>query len=127
MSVEFYAMKVAITHSVAMQASVLTAHDAIIDARSPAEYAEDHLPGAISLPVLEDEERARVGTLYKQCRRSPRKLGGAGGEEHRALPRGPARRPAQGLATSRVLLARRQAQRRLRARAARGRLGRAHA
>jgi tRNA 2-selenouridine synthase len=70
-------MKAAI-HSVAMQASVLTAHDAIIDARSPSEFAEDHLPGAISLPVLEDEERARVGTLYKQV--SPfaaRKLGAA--------------------------------------------------
>ncbi len=40
--------------------------DEIIDARSPAEYAEDHLPGAISCPVLSDEERARVGTLYKQ-------------------------------------------------------------
>jgi len=71
-------MKAAITHSVAMHASVLAAHDAIIDARSPSEYAEDHLPGAISLPVLEDEERARVGTLYKQV--SPfaaRKLGAA--------------------------------------------------
>ena len=66
------------TYSIAMQASVLTAHDAIIDARSPAEYAEDRLPGAISLPVLEDAERARVGTLYKQV--SPfaaRKLGAA--------------------------------------------------
>ena len=40
--------------------------DDIIDARAPAEYAEDHLPGAISLPVLDDEERARVGTIYKQ-------------------------------------------------------------
>lgn len=40
--------------------------DVIIDARSPAEYAEDHVPGAISCPVLSDEERARVGTLYKQ-------------------------------------------------------------
>lgn len=40
--------------------------DAIIDARSPAEYAEDHLPGAINCPVLDDAERARVGTLYKQ-------------------------------------------------------------
>lgn len=40
--------------------------DDIIDARSPAEYAEDHVPGAISLPVLNDEERARVGTIYKQ-------------------------------------------------------------
>ncbi|MFM7653770.1 MAG: tRNA 2-selenouridine(34) synthase MnmH [Paracoccaceae bacterium] len=46
----------------------LAAHgfDDIIDARGPAEYAEDHLPGAISLPVLDDEERARVGTIYKQ-------------------------------------------------------------
>jgi tRNA 2-selenouridine synthase len=38
----------------------------IIDARSPAEFADDHLPGAISCPVLSDEERARVGTIYKQ-------------------------------------------------------------
>jgi tRNA 2-selenouridine synthase len=52
--------------------------DDIIDVRSPAEYAEDHLPGAISLPVLDNDERARVGTIYKQV--SPftaRKLGAA--------------------------------------------------
>jgi tRNA 2-selenouridine synthase len=52
--------------------------DDIIDVRAPAEFAEDHLPGAISLPVLDDEERARVGTIYKQV--SPftaRKLGAA--------------------------------------------------
>ncbi len=41
--------------------------DEIIDARSPGEFAQDHLPGAISLPVLNDEERARVGTLHKQA------------------------------------------------------------
>jgi tRNA 2-selenouridine synthase len=41
-------------------------YDDLIDARSPAEYALDHLPGAISLPVLSDTERALVGTLYKQ-------------------------------------------------------------
>jgi len=35
-----------------------------IDVRSPAEYAEDHLPGAQSHPVLSNDERARVGTLY---------------------------------------------------------------
>ena len=65
-------------HSVTMQASVLSAYDAIIDARSPAEYAEDHLPGAISLPVLDDEERARIGTLYKQVTPfAARKLGAA--------------------------------------------------
>lgn len=44
----------------------LDAYDEIIDARSPAEYAEDHIPGAVNLPVLDNEERARVGTLYKQ-------------------------------------------------------------
>lgn len=40
--------------------------DAIIDVRSPAEFADDHIPGAISLPALSNEERAHVGTLYKQ-------------------------------------------------------------
>ncbi|MFN3885236.1 MAG: tRNA 2-selenouridine(34) synthase MnmH [Rhodocyclaceae bacterium] len=40
--------------------------DAILDARSPAEYADDHIPGAQSCPVLSNEERAQVGTLYKQ-------------------------------------------------------------
>ena len=44
----------------------LTAFDEIIDARSPSEFAEDHIPGAINLPVLNDAERERVGTLYKQ-------------------------------------------------------------
>ena len=52
--------------------------DTIIDARAPAEYAEDHLPGAISLPVLDDAERARVGTIYKQVNPfTARKIGGA--------------------------------------------------
>ncbi|MRX06304.1 tRNA 2-selenouridine(34) synthase MnmH [Pseudoduganella sp. FT25W] len=40
--------------------------DAIIDARSPVEFAQDHLPGAINAPVLDDEERIRIGTMYKQ-------------------------------------------------------------
>ena len=56
----------------------LAEFDNIIDVRSPSEYAEDHLPGAINLPVLDDAERARVGTIYKQV--SPfdaRKIGGA--------------------------------------------------
>jgi tRNA 2-selenouridine synthase len=35
----------------------------VVDARSPAEYAEDHLPRAISAPVLDDAQRARVGTV----------------------------------------------------------------
>ncbi|MYM39591.1 tRNA 2-selenouridine(34) synthase MnmH [Duganella qianjiadongensis] len=40
--------------------------DAIIDARSPCEYAIDHLPGAINAPVLDDAQRITVGTMYKQ-------------------------------------------------------------
>ena len=40
--------------------------DALIDVRSPAEFAEDHLPGAINLPVLDDAQRAAVGTEYVQ-------------------------------------------------------------
>ncbi|MFZ6656086.1 tRNA 2-selenouridine(34) synthase MnmH [Undibacterium sp. TJN19] len=40
--------------------------DAIIDVRSPAEYAEDHIAGAINCPVLDDSERITVGTMYKQ-------------------------------------------------------------
>src|SRR5882672_1509879 len=52
--------------------------DAIIDARTPSEYALDHIPGAVSAPVLDDTERAEVGTLYKKV--SPfeaKKVGGA--------------------------------------------------
>jgi tRNA 2-selenouridine synthase len=44
----------------------LAAFDDILDARSPAEFAEDHLPGALNVPVLDDAERAQVGTVYKQ-------------------------------------------------------------
>lgn len=40
--------------------------DEVIDVRTPSEFQEDHIPGALNLPVLSDEERARVGTLYKQ-------------------------------------------------------------
>lgn len=43
----------------------LEAFDAIIDVRSPSEYALDHVPGAINCPVLDDQERVRVGTLHK--------------------------------------------------------------
>lgn len=40
--------------------------DAIIDVRSPSEFAHDHIPGAINLPVLDDAERAEIGTIYVQ-------------------------------------------------------------
>jgi tRNA 2-selenouridine synthase len=40
--------------------------DEIIDVRTPAEFAEDHISGAINCPVLDDQQRIEVGTLYKQ-------------------------------------------------------------
>lgn len=46
--------------------SQLGEFDEIIDVRTPSEFAEDHIPGAINCPVLSDEERITVGTLYKQ-------------------------------------------------------------
>jgi tRNA 2-selenouridine synthase len=39
----------------------------IIDARSEGEYAEDFIPGAVNYPVLNNDERARVGTLNKEA------------------------------------------------------------
>jgi tRNA 2-selenouridine synthase len=44
----------------------LDSFDCIIDVRSPAEFALDHIPGAVNYPVLDNEERAQIGTLYKQ-------------------------------------------------------------
>jgi tRNA 2-selenouridine synthase len=44
----------------------LSGFDAVLDARSPSEFAEDHIPGAINCPVLDDQQRITVGTLYKQ-------------------------------------------------------------
>ncbi len=55
-----------LAHTNDLSADGLERFDAIIDVRSPSEFAEDHLPGAINLPVLDDEERARVGTHYTQ-------------------------------------------------------------
>jgi tRNA 2-selenouridine synthase len=46
--------------------AALARFETIIDVRSPAEFALDHLPGAINLPVLDNDERARVGTIYVQ-------------------------------------------------------------
>ncbi|MDP3085273.1 MAG: tRNA 2-selenouridine(34) synthase MnmH [Rubrivivax sp.] len=58
--------------------AALAQFDAVIDARSPAEFAEDHLPGAVNWPVLDDDERRIVGTLYVQdSALAARKLGAA--------------------------------------------------
>jgi tRNA 2-selenouridine synthase len=44
----------------------LSEFSAIIDARSEDEYAEDHLPGAVNWPSLNNDERKLIGTIYKQ-------------------------------------------------------------
>lgn len=44
----------------------LAAAGPLIDVRSPAEFAQGHLPGALNLPLFDDAGRAAVGTLYKQ-------------------------------------------------------------
>ncbi len=51
--------------------------DTIIDARSEGEYAEDHLPGAVNWPTLNDAERIFVGTNYKQVNAFEAKKRGA--------------------------------------------------
>ena len=47
----------------------------IIDVRSPSEFAEDHIPGAINLPVLSDDERHKIGVLNTQSPFESRRLG----------------------------------------------------
>jgi len=55
-----------ITRHTTLQHQSFSIYDDIIDVRSSSEFAEDHIPGAINLPVLSDEERAEVGTIYVQ-------------------------------------------------------------
>ena len=58
--------------------ATLARFDPVVDARTPAEFTEDHIPGAINLPVLSDAERAEVGTLYvQQSRFEARRVGAA--------------------------------------------------
>ena len=50
---------------IAFTPALLDTH-CIIDARTPLEFAEDHLPGAYNVPILSNEERVEIGTIYKQ-------------------------------------------------------------
>lgn len=38
----------------------------VVDVRTPLEYGEDQIPGAVNVPLLTNEERVEIGTLYKQ-------------------------------------------------------------
>jgi tRNA 2-selenouridine synthase len=66
-------------HAVALRVGVdaLAAFPDRIDVRSPAEFAHDHLPGALNLPVLDDDQRACIGTLYSANAFEARRLGAA--------------------------------------------------
>ncbi|HQN50649.1 MAG TPA: tRNA 2-selenouridine(34) synthase MnmH [Phenylobacterium sp.] len=68
----------AIQHTEAVDAQSLSKYDAILDVRSPGEFDEDHIPGAENLPVLDNAERAEVGTIYVQeSRFLARRIGAA--------------------------------------------------
>ncbi|QMV74029.1 tRNA 2-selenouridine(34) synthase MnmH [Comamonas piscis] len=54
------------SHRQPVRISDIAQFHTIVDARSPAEFALDRIPGAINCPVLSDEERAEIGTIYKQ-------------------------------------------------------------
>lgn len=77
----------------AVNVAQMAGFDDIIDVRSPAEFAEDHIPGALSFPVLDNEERARIGTMYKQASPFDAKKAGAA-----LVSRNIARHLEQGLA-----------------------------
>ena len=52
-------------HPLQLEVLEFGAYSLVIDARSPHEYEEDHIPGAVNLPVVDDMEYAEVGTLHK--------------------------------------------------------------
>jgi tRNA 2-selenouridine synthase len=71
----FAAARIAASGKVGMEA--LAAHPFRIDVRSPSEFAVDHVPGAVSWPVLDDAQRAEVGTLHAQVSAFAAKVRGA--------------------------------------------------
>ncbi len=48
----------------------------VVDVRTPLEFTEDHIPGAINVPLLSNEERVEIGTLYKQTGPQPARVKG---------------------------------------------------
>ena len=61
--------------TVAFHPDLLDSH-CLVDARTPLEFAEDHLPGAVNVPLLTNEERVEIGTLYKQQGPHPARIRG---------------------------------------------------
>ena len=60
----------------------LAEFDTLIDTRSEGEYAEDHLPGAVNWPTLDDAQRIAIGTIYKQVNAFEAKKRGAAMAAH---------------------------------------------
>jgi tRNA 2-selenouridine synthase len=52
-------------NEISYEESLQLENSVYIDVRSPGEFAEDHIPGAVNLPIFDDKERSEVGTLYK--------------------------------------------------------------
>ena len=52
-------------HPIELEILEFSSYDLVIDARSPREYAEDHIPCALNLPVVNNDEYAEVGTLHR--------------------------------------------------------------
>ena len=50
-------------------------YNLVIDARSEREYAEDHVPGAVNLPVVDNEQYAEVGTTHKEDKHRAYQIG----------------------------------------------------
>ncbi|MDQ2925874.1 MAG: tRNA 2-selenouridine(34) synthase MnmH, partial [Acidobacteriota bacterium] len=55
----------ALVHPHQLEVNEFSSYALVIDARSPHEYDEDHIPGAVNLPVVDDGEYAEVGTAHK--------------------------------------------------------------
>ncbi len=52
---------------ISFEESLKIANPLYVDVRAPIEYNEDHIPGAVNLPIFNDEERKEIGTLYKMA------------------------------------------------------------
>jgi tRNA 2-selenouridine synthase len=61
-----HAYKAATRGPIDVNVAQLTGFDELIDVRSESEFADDHIPGAVNCPVLNDQQRVEVGTIYKQ-------------------------------------------------------------
>jgi tRNA 2-selenouridine synthase len=64
-----------LVHPHQLEIQEFSSYALVIDARSPHEYAEDHIPGAVNLPVVDDVEYAEVGTKHRTDQHSAYLIG----------------------------------------------------